>query len=202
MSVSEKDLIYISITPEMEAVASYIAKKRQLFEYPRKGYGDYDSRGISKVKIGVLGEIAFLEFIHKFLSEKTKTQRAKDRWKVLQDKAQFSYHPVIGSFDSGFEFKIGNKTVDIKTYENQVTENQIFKGLKEQGRSLNLFIDKSQNAHADIYVQVFYMKNKLICLAGFYVGLPKLATWMPNPAYACAVPELKPMASLLKLIEL
>lgn len=202
MPVTEKDLIYISITPEMETVATNIAKKRQLYEYPRKGYGDYDSRGISKVKVGILGELAFLEYIHAFLIEKTKVLSAKERWKVLQDKAKFSYNLVVGNFDGGYEFKIGDNTIDIKTYENQVTEKQIFKGLKERGRPLNLFIDKSQNAKADIYVQVFMMNDNRICLAGFHKGLPKLATWMPNPAYTCPVPNLRAINELLQLVKI
>ncbi len=203
MPVTEKDLVFISITPEMEVFAEYTANKRQLYEYPRAGYGDYNNRGISKIKNGILGELAFLEYIHSFLSKVTVSLDVKKRWKVLHEKAKFSYHPVIGNFDGGFEFKIGDKTIDIKTYEtNQVSVNQIFKGLKEQGRPLSLFIDKSQNTTASIYIQVFRMNDKKMCLAGFHKGLPQLATWMPKPAYTCAVPFLQKMDDLFDLIAL
>ena len=202
MSVTEKDLVFIPITTEMEAFATYTANKRQLYEYPREGYGDYNKRGISKIKNGILGELAFLEYIHSYLSNKTQTLDVKERWKVLHEKAKFSYHPVIGNFDGGFEFKISDKTIDIKTYEtNHVSIEQIFKGLKKQGRPLSLFIDESQNTSASIYVQVFIMKDNRMCLAGFHEGLPKLATWMPKPAYTCPVPELKLMNKLLNLLK-
>lgn len=201
MPVTEKDLIFIPITAQMETFAAYTANKRQLYEYPRAGYGDYNTRGISKIKNGILGELAFLEYIHAYLSKATVSLDANNRWKILHEKAKFSYQPVIGNFDGGFEFKIGKHTIDIKTYEtNQVSVNQIFKGLKEQGRPLSLFVDESQNANADIYIQVFRMKDNTICLAGFHIGLPQLATWMPKPAYACAVPFLQKMEALLDLI--
>lgn len=201
MPVTEKNLVFIPISTEMEIYADYVATKRQLYEYPRAGYGDYNRRSTSKIKNGVLGELAFLEYIHSHLLKETKTLKAEERWKVLHSKAQFSYQPVIGNFDGGYEFKIGTKTLDIKTYEtNQVTVSQIFKGLKEQGRPLSLFIDKSQHTTASIYVQVFRMKNKNMCLAGFHVGLPPLATWMPKPAYTCAVNKLQPIQELLDLI--
>lgn len=201
MPITEKDLVFIPITAEMEVFAEYTANKRQLYEYPRSGYGDYNKRGTSKIKNGILGELAFLEYIHSYLSKNTASYEVKKRWKVLHEKARFSYHPVIGNFDGGFEFKMGDKTIDIKTYEtNQVSVNQIFKGLKEQGRPLSLFIDKSQHATADIYIQVFRMKDNTMCLAGYHIGLPKLATWMPKPAYTCPVPELKPITSILDLI--
>ncbi len=203
MPITEKDLVFIPITSQMEVFAEYTANKRQLYEYPRSGYGDYNKRGNSKIKNGILGELAFLEYIHSHLSEVTQSLDIKERWKVLHEKAQFSYHPIIGNFDGGFEFKIEDRTIDIKTYEtNQVSVNQIFKGLKEQGRPLSLFIDESQHAKASIYVQVFRMKDNRMCLAGFYKGLPKLATWMPKPAYTCAVPKLQPIVELLDLIEL
>jgi hypothetical protein len=203
MSVTEKDLVFISITSQMEIFAEYTADKRQLYEYPRAGYGDYNQRGNSKIKNGILGELAFLEYIHSHLLKVTQSLDVKDRWKILHEKAKFSYHPVIGNFDGGFEFKIGDKTIDIKTYEtNQVSVNQIFKGLKEQGRPLSLFIDKSQNTNATIYVQVFRMEDNRMCLAGFHEGLPEIATWMPKPAYTCAVPLLQKMDSLLDYLEL
>ncbi len=203
MPVTEKDLVFIPITTEMEAFATYTANKRQLYEYPREGYGDYNKRGISKIKTGILGELAFLEYIHSYLLKSTQSLSVAERWKVLHKKAKFSYHPSIGSFDGGFEFKIGDTTIDIKTYEtNQVSVAQIFKGLKEQGRPLSLLIDQSQNATASIYIQVFILKDKRMCLAGFHKGLPKLATWMPKPAYTCPVTELITMNKLLNLLNL
>ena len=41
MTVQEKDLIFIKKSKEMDITAEYLANKRILFEYPRKGYGEY-----------------------------------------------------------------------------------------------------------------------------------------------------------------
>jgi hypothetical protein len=203
MAVTEKDLIMIPLTEEMQTLVSYWANKRLLYEYPRKGYGDYDTRGTSAIETGVLGELGFLEFIQTYLQEKTKGISAPKRWKKLQ-KVQFSYRPIIGSFDEGFEFIMAGKSIDIKTYENnKVTVNQIFRGLKGNGRALNLMIDQTQSHSADIYVQSFLTKDNHICLAGFYKGLPKeIGTWMPQPAHYCPIPQLNPMKDLLTLLKI
>ncbi len=203
MPVQEKDLIMITQSEGMNITAQYLAKKRSLYEYPRKAYGNYNTRGISKIKNGILGELAFLEYIHTFLENKTKDIPQEKRWKLLHEKIRFSYEPKLGVFDGGFEFKLGDLTVDIKTYESQrVNVSQIFNGLNNQGKPLNLFIDQSQHAQADIYIQVFLMENLKICLAGYYKGLPPKADWMPKPAYACPVTGLKPMHELLKYFSL
>ena len=39
----------------MDIVATYLANKRVLFEYPREGYGNYNTRGIDNIKSGILG---------------------------------------------------------------------------------------------------------------------------------------------------
>jgi len=201
MSISKKDLIILPITDEMNNLAEYMSEKRKLFEYPRKGYGDYDSRGINKIKTGILGELCFLEFIFSNLEKKYGHLPAKERWEILHKTVKFSYNLIIGKFDDGFEFKMGTKVIDIKTYENNiVTVEQIFNGLNDSGRPLNLFIDESQNAKADYYVQVFLLPEDKICLAGYYKGLPPLATWMPNPAYTCPVPDLKNIKIILQYI--
>lgn len=201
MPVKEKDLVMIPLRDEMNQTAQYLAEKRSLYEYPRSGYGNYNNRGLSKIKNGILGELAFLEYIHTFLEKKTRNIPQEKRWKLLHEKIKFSYEPKLGAFDGGFEFKLGDLTVDIKTYESQkVTVSQIFNGLKNKGKALNLFIDQSQHALADVYVQVFLMENKEICLAGYHKGLPPKADWMPKPAYACPVTELEPIHELLKLL--
>jgi hypothetical protein len=198
MAVTPNDLIIIPITEQMNNLAEFIATKRQLFEYPRKGYGDYDSRGNSKIKAGMLGELAFLEFMHSELQKKYGSLPAKERWEILHKKVEFSYQLVIGKFDKGYEFSIGKKTIDIKTYQNKtVSVEQIFKGLNLQGTPLHLFIDQSQKSIAEIYIQTFILHDNKVCLAGYYQGLPPLQTWMPNRAYSKPIPELNPMASLL-----
>lgn len=202
MPLTKNDLVIMTITEEMYQMADYISKKRKLFEYPREGYGDYDSRGISKIKAGLLGELSFFEFIFSYLEKKYGDIKAKDRWEILHKKIKFTYNITIGDFDEGFEFKISDKTIDIKTYENNiVTVDQIFNGIRNNGSPLNLFIDKSQNLKSDYYVQSFLMPENKICLAGYSDGLPPLATWMPKPAYACPVPNLININCLLEKIK-
>ena len=118
---------------------------------------------------------------------------------ILYKKVRFSYSIVIGKFDDGFEFKVQDKTIDIKTYKNnKVFTDQIFKGLKLNGKPLNLFIDKDQASSAYYYVQAFLLNDeKNLCLAGYSVGLPQLASWTLNPAYTKAIPDLEPMAKIL-----
>lgn len=201
MPISREDLVILPIAVEMEQVANYISQKRKLFEYPREGYGDYDSRGVEKIKTGILGELGFLEFIFLHIEKKYGNIKAKDRWVVLHEKVKFAYSITIGKFDKGFEFSIAEETIDVKTYDNNiVTIEQIFNGLKGNGKPLNLFIDETQNTNADYYVQSFVMPENKICLAGCYEGLPPLATWMPNPAYTCPVPDLLNMNILLEKI--
>ncbi|MEO8065525.1 MAG: hypothetical protein ABI643_01555 [Candidatus Doudnabacteria bacterium] len=201
MSVNKSNLIVIAITDEMNHVAEYVAEKRSLFEYPRRGYGSYEKIShINKIKTGILGELAFLEYIFSYLNNNFGAIEPLDRWQILHKRVEFSYGIVIGKFDEGFEFKIKNKTIDIKTYENnKVSLDQIFKGLKLNGMPLNLLIDQKQNSKADFYVQAFLLDDdKSVCLAGYSIGLPPLASWMPNPAYTKAVPDLEPMSEILK----
>jgi len=198
--LTPKDLVIVEITDEMLAFSKYVAKKRQLFEFERKSYGNYDTRGIDKIKIGILGELAFLEFIFNHLEKKYSNIKSAERNSILHNKIKFSYTTTIGKFDKGFDFALKEKTIDIKTYQtNKVTISQIFNGLRNNRQPLSLFIDKNQSANADIYIQAFILTDNRICLAGFYEGVPPLQTWMPTPAYACPVTDLKPLSKLLIL---
>ena len=207
MTVDKKDLIIIEKTKELEIISEFLAKRRLFFEYPRQGYGGYDESHISKIKSGILGELAFFEYIYSWLEEQYGSLDSKQRWKILHKKVGFSYLLVLGKFDGGHEFEIGVKDpilIDIKTYEeNKVSVSQIFNGLKDDKknpRPLNLFVDKTQNAKADIYVQTFILKNGNIVLAGFNQGLPPIKNWMPKPAHTKPVPNLQPMNNLKNLI--
>ena len=199
MAITEKDLVILPITKEMAVFSRYVAEKRTLFEYPRKGYGDYDKRGIAKIQVGVIGELAFLEYVFEKLRNKYGNLDALKRNEVLHKVVKFSYTATIGRFDDGFDFMLKDKTIDIKTYQtNKVTIQQIFNGLKSNGNPLSLFVDEKQNSIADIYIQAFILTDNRVCLAGFYEGLPPLQKWMPTPAHSCAVPQLNPLAKLIE----
>jgi hypothetical protein len=208
MAVTKDNIVVIKKTPEMDITADYLARKRLLFEFPRKGYGKYDKSHVSKIKVGILGELGLLEYILDYLQREYSKIPSIERWNILHNKVGFSYLIIIGKFDGGHEFKIGKKAnllIDVKTYhDRKVGISQIFNGLKDDAldpRPLHLFIDEKQNANADIYVQAFISQEDDIILAGFNRGLPELATWMPNPAYTKAIPELESMNELLSLIK-
>ena len=189
--ITREEVAIIHISEEEQNVANYFAKRRELFEYPRKGYGNYNTRGAQNIEKGLLGELAFLELIYKTINGKYGTLEASKRCDLLRKK--FSYNIVLGDFDGGFEFVLNGKTIDIKTYANKtVTLSEIF------DRPYNLFIDANQNAHADIYVQAFILPGNDICIAGYYSGVPPLSSWMPQNAHACPVPELSPIKKLLE----
>ena len=190
--IQESDLIVYPYEELRDKAALYISKQRLVFEYPRDGYGVYNEGHILNIKNGYLGEFAFLEFvISKFKSE---FGNDKDFWDKVKKKYIFSYNPVVGNYDKGFEFLINEKSVDIKMYGTKnVSREQIFNGLEKGGRPLNLLIDVEQGAKADVYVQTFILDNSDICLAGYYVGVPPVETWMPKPAHCCPITDLEPM---------
>ena len=51
MTVNNSDIISIPISKDMDIVATYLANKRVLFEYPREGYGNYNTRGIDNFEV-------------------------------------------------------------------------------------------------------------------------------------------------------
>lgn len=191
--ITQNDVAIVHISADQHNVANYFAKKRELFEFPRNGYGDYNTRGIQNIENGLLGELAFLELIYKAIDAKYGTLEASKRCELLKQK--FSYKIVLGDFDGGFEFTLNGKSIDVKTYGTKVvTLSDIF------SRPYNLFIDANQNAHADIYIQAFILPNNDVCIAGYYEGVPPIASWMPQTAHTCPVPNLLPIKNLLEAI--
>ena len=200
MSVTSSDIVLIPISSQMDSMASYVAEKRELFEFPRDGYGDYSKRGIEKIRTGILGELALLEYIHEYLDGKYGEIPTATRYGVLNN-LKFAYKMIIGQSDGGFEFKLGEKLIDVKTYETyKVSINQVFNGLRENGRPLNLLIDKTQNSIADIYIQAFITDTNSVCLSGFSIGLPPINYNFPKPAYACAIPDLLPIKEIISYL--
>ena len=128
--IQESDLIVYPHEELRDKAALYISKQRLVFEYPRDGYGVYNEGHILNIKNGYLGEFAFLEFvISKFKSE---FGNDKDFWDKVKKKYKFSYNPVVGNYDKGFEFLINEKSIDIKMYgTKKVSREQIFNGLEK-----------------------------------------------------------------------
>jgi hypothetical protein len=198
MPVNKETVITIPISEKMDLIATYLAEKRMLFEYPRQGYGNYNTRGIDNIKAGILGELAFLEYAIQWIEEKFGSYKAEERWRKLKDIG-FCYLNIVGVFDDGFEFKLGNKTVDIKNYgTRKISKDQIFEYKFKSGRvgPLNLLIDANQSSKADIYIQVFQGNENDIYLAGFCDKLPPVNYGFPQPAHQCPITDLNPMKDI------
>ena len=197
MTVNNSDIISIPISKDMDIVATYLANKRVLFEYPREGYGNYNTRGIDNIKSGILGELAFMEFVIEWISKNFSGIKSENRWKKLKEIG-FCYLNITGVFDEGFEFKIGEKTIDIKNYgTRKINKEQILNYKYKSARTgpLNLLNDADQSSKADIYVQVFQC-NSFIYLAGFCDELPPINYNFPQPAHQCPVSDLNPMINI------
>ena len=199
MKIVEKNisnLIKVNITDELLKAASFLAKQRMVFEYPRKGYGAYNAKNhLINLQYGYIGELSFLKFITKYFSKKYASLSPDDRFEKLKDE-NFSYNFIIGQTDSGFDFQVKNKEIDVKTYGTKLFSsiNNVFK--------YNLLIDirQAQTHKADIYIQTFIIGNgkpEQCVLAGFCEGLPPVNYHFPQPAHALSVSKLYTMDELL-----
>ena len=191
-----KNVKTVPVTESMFRAAGFLAKQRLVFEYPREGYGDYGEEHLKNLLYGYIGELSFLKFVVHYFQYKYKNYKAKERFYKIKDE-QFSYTPVIGQTDKGYDFIIKGKKIDVKTYGTKLLrdDNEIFK--------YNLLIDKRQagNHKADIYVQAFVVGNdkpRKCILSGFYEGLPPLNEKFPHPAHALSVERLHPVSMLMQ----
>ena len=224
--VDYSDLVKVSIMPKMEQTASFLAEIRLLYEYPRKGYGKYQIEShLKNLENGYLAELAFLKLITDRIKGKYRQQiielnqeYSEDKAKVLFDSInneKFAYMLVIGQPDEGYDFKIKQFLIDIKTYGTDYIiskENRYFtQNKKNEILELNLLIDarqgkKWENNSEIIFIQSFIeldsqnKKKENVIFAGYHKGLPKYNDKFPNPAYACKVRELNTMNDLFNLI--
>lgn len=191
------NLSIIDVSNDMLQTATFLAKQRIIFEYPRAGYGTYSQENhLINLQYGYIGELSFLKFITEHLNNKYSSLNPNERFQNLKNK-KFSYNLIIGQTDDGFDFQVKNNEIDIKTYGTKLLSsiNDIFR--------YNLLIDKRQakNHQADIYIQVFIIGNnkpEKCVLAGFYEGLPSLNSRFPQPAHAIPVPQLFTMDEFLE----
>jgi len=211
---------------EIIVTATFLAKQRLLYEFPRKGYGKYQNVShIENLRNGYLGELAFLELMTDKIKQKysedlniLKNNFSNKEAKQLYDKIKnenFSWEAVIGRTDSGYDFRKDDYLIDIKTYGTDYIIKKddnyvLFSNESKNIYDLNLLVDERQgkkweNNNNIIFVQTFIEKDnqnniKNLIFAGYYHGLPKLNRKFPNPAYACQVKELKPMQKLFNLL--
>lgn len=191
--VTIDDFVQIPVTDEMLRTAEYLSNWRLLFEYPRRGYGVYGPEHLPNLVNGYLGEFAFFQFLHNHLQEKVQELSAKERYETV--KGRLEYKLVIGTTQSDYDFRVGAKTVEVKTYGTRVLHSV------DECLKYNLFVDLDQSSNADIYVQTFIVdegKGKIVILAGFHEGKPQnINRNIPNPAHSCPVPQLQPIVKLL-----
>ena len=197
--VEVKDLVIIEAIKEMQTTARYLAEKRILYEYPRIGYGEYNETHLLNIINGYLGEFCFFEYIHNHLKEKFSNLEPLERYNKIKDR--LVYKMIIGHVQPDWDFKINNKTVEVKTYGTK------FLAKADDVFSYNLLIDIDQVKNEripDLYIQCFLVKNQesLFCvLAGYHEGLPKrICEKLNRPAYCVAVKELTPMANLIEVL--
>lgn len=218
-----KDFEIVPISPEMKQTASFLANERLLYEFPRKGYGQYQkSTHLENIKNGYLGELAFLKLITNKLRSKYSGQiselsrnyspeAASNLFKSIKNE-KFAYILTIGQPDEGYDFKKDNLLIDIKTYG---TDYIVRKGNKYYAQksnkeivNLNLLIDKRQGQKWKgkseiIFIQAFIEASsrdnskRNVIFAGYHQGLPELNERFRNPAYACEVTKVEPMKVLL-----
>lgn len=199
--VNLEDLVKIRVNQEMLCAAKYFAQKRILYEYPRKGYGEYNESHLINIRNGYLGEFAFFEYVHDYLVNKYKDLEPLSRYKKIKDF--LVYKMIIGKVQPDWDFLIKDISIEVKTYGTRILENL------EEVFNYNLFIDIEQAEKSfipDIYVQCFLLKEKenLSCvLAGFHKGLPdNICKDIPKPAYCISVKDLTQMSDLFVLLAL
>lgn len=194
-----KDLVIVEVSREMQTTAEYFAEKRILYEYPRKGYGEYDKSHLENITNGYVGEFCFLEYMHKHLEEKFGRLNPIERYNSIKD--YLVYKMIIGQVQPDWDFKIKGKSVEVKTYGTKILRKV------EHVFNYKLLIDVDQvngESIPDFYVQCFLIKDKgkLLCvLAGYHEGLPeKTCEELPKKAYCVPVKELNPMEGLRQLL--
>jgi len=208
----------IKVTNELYVTAKYLAKKRLLYEYPRKGYGKYQNNShLENLTNGYLGELAFLEWISNNIEEEFRKEISELNNNYSEEIAtnlfikinnkKFSWNLVIGQPDEGYDFKIKDYLIDIKTYGTDYflksDDDYISQKTKKKLQDLNLLIDKRQgikwkNNNKIVFIQCFIAKNEKneineVIIAGWHKGLPELNKNFPQPAYVCKVKELNDM---------
>lgn len=187
-----------TITAEISTISRWIAERRILYEYPHYGsktFGKYDDTHIPVIQKGIIGELITFDYLHTKLDEKFGMLPWENRWEVVKDRLCLQNH--IGCFDEGSDLTIGEKAIDVKTYHDRILT-------KEEMSSYNLLVNVKEvqgKDPADFYIQAFFTPDNTIVLAGCHQGLPQNIRYnLPEPAYACPVPNLDPIAILVDLL--
>ncbi len=191
--------IQMPISAEIDTTAQWFAERRILFEYPghdQQVFGDYGAEHVQTIKRGILGELALFQYLHDALQERYGNLPPAVRSHRVRDKV--CLHTTLGCFDEGYDLTVAGQSVDVKVYATQLVQLSAIP-------SRNLLINQQQmessgKKPADLYVQVFFITEGHLVLAGYSEGLPPLNTRFPSPAYARRVTDLLPMAKLRDMV--
>ena len=191
------DYVVIPVTPEMVRIARWFAERRILYEYPGhdpRVFGDYGEGQIGTITQGIIAELAVFDYLHGGLVAAFGHLDPMERNKAVEGR--LSTDIVVGRYDRGHDIQVVGRSLDVKAYGTErVTHERI--------GQLNLLVNANEIATreaSDYYVQAFFTTDNEIVLAGFHEGLPPYNERFPSPAYACRVPDLRPMAELRELV--
>ncbi|MDE0016054.1 MAG: hypothetical protein OXU51_07710 [Candidatus Poribacteria bacterium] len=192
------NFVELPITNEINTISLWMAERRILYEYPHYGsntFGKYDETHIPNIQKGIKGELITFDYFHTKLDEKFGGLPWENRWESVKDRLCLQNH--IGRFDTGSDMTIRGKTIDVKTYHEK-------KPTKAEMMRLNLLVNVNEargKEEADFYIQAFFTPNGTIVLAGCHRGLPEhIGYRFPEPAHACPVGDLEPIAVLEELL--
>jgi hypothetical protein len=193
------EFVELTITDEINTISLWMAERRLLYEYPHHGseksFGPYDETHISNIQKGIIGELITFDYLHTKLHEEFGELPWENRWEAVKDRLCLQNH--VGCFDEGSDLTIGDKAIDVKTYHDRILT-------KEQMINYNLFVNVKEvrgKDPADFYIQAFFTPDDTIVLAGCHRGLPEYIRYnIPEPAHACPVGDLEPIAILEVLL--
>ena len=191
------EFVELRITDEIETISLWMAKRRILYEFPRgiKTFGPYDKSHIPTIQKGIIGELITFDYLHTKLDEAFGELPWENRWESVKDRLCLQNH--VGCFDEGWDLTIRDKAIDVKTYHRG-------NPTKSEMMRLNLFVNVEEmqgKDEADFYIQAFFTPDGTIVLAGCHRGLPEyIRTDIPEPAHACPVRDLEPIAVLEALL--
>ena len=193
-----EEFVELPITDEINTISRWMAERRILYEYPHYGsktFGEYDDTHIPNIQKGIIGELITFDYLHTKLDEEFGELPWENRWESVKDRLCLQNH--VGCFDEGSDLTIGDEAVDVKTYHEK-------NPTKAEMMRLNLFVNVKEvrgKDPADFYIQAFFTPDGTIVLAGCHRGLPEdIRRNIPEPAYACPVRDLEPIAILEALL--
>ena len=192
-----REYIVMPVSDEMATIARWFAQRRILYEYPehdQRVFGDYGEGQVGVIAQGLIAELAVFDYLHDGLVDVFGHLGPRPRNRAVRGRLYTNI--IVGRYDPGHDVRVVNRSLDVKSYGTERVS------LERIGQ-LNLLINAAQmegREASDYYVQAFFTLDNQIVLAGYHEGLPPYNPDFRSPAYACRVPNLRPMAELRQLV--